>query len=54
MTVVGFDGGPDAIAAVKAGQMHATALQPAALGARSAVEQADQYIKTGKASKEEK
>ncbi|MEU7859102.1 D-ribose ABC transporter substrate-binding protein [Nonomuraea sp. NPDC049141] len=54
VTVVGFDGSPDAIAAVKAGQMHATALQPAALGAQSAVEQADQYIKTGKASKEEK
>ncbi|SEG92146.1 erythritol transport system substrate-binding protein [Nonomuraea solani] len=54
VTVVGFDGSPDAIAAVKAGQMHATALQPAALGATSAVEQADQFIKTGKTGKEEK
>ncbi|MEV4171241.1 D-ribose ABC transporter substrate-binding protein [Nonomuraea sp. NPDC049709] len=54
VTVVGFDGSPDAIAAVKAGEMHATALQPAALGATSAVEQADQFIKTGKTGKEEK
>jgi erythritol transport system substrate-binding protein len=44
--VVGFDGSPDAIAAVKAGDMHATALQPAVLGAQTAVEQADKFIKT--------
>ncbi|MGW2145081.1 substrate-binding domain-containing protein [Nonomuraea bangladeshensis] len=54
VTVVGFDGSPDAIAAIKAGEMHATALQPAALGAISAVDQADQFIKTGKTGKEEK
>jgi erythritol transport system substrate-binding protein len=54
VVVVGFDGSPDAIAAIKAGEMHATALQPAALGATSAVDQADQFIKTGKATKEEK
>jgi erythritol transport system substrate-binding protein len=52
--VVGFDGSPDAISAIKKGQMAATVLQPAALIARTAVEQADQYIKTGKASKSEK
>ncbi|MGP3961233.1 D-ribose ABC transporter substrate-binding protein [Nonomuraea sp. 3N208] len=54
VVVVGFDGSPDAIAAIKAGEMHATALQPAALGATSAVDQADQFIKTGKTDKEEK
>jgi erythritol transport system substrate-binding protein len=54
VVVVGFDGSPDAIAAIKAGTMHATALQPAALGAESAVEQADQFVRTGKAAKEEK
>ncbi|MEW1836784.1 D-ribose ABC transporter substrate-binding protein [Nonomuraea angiospora] len=54
VVVVGFDGSPDAIAAVKAGEMHATALQPAALGATSAVDQADQFIKTGKTGKDEK
>ncbi|MFF4621658.1 D-ribose ABC transporter substrate-binding protein [Nonomuraea jabiensis] len=54
VVVVGFDGSPDAIAAIKAGEMHATALQPAALGATSAVDQADQFIKTGKTGKDEK
>jgi erythritol transport system substrate-binding protein len=46
VVVVGFDGSPDAIAAVKAGDMHATALQPAVLGAQTAVEQADKFLKT--------
>ncbi|MFJ6693157.1 D-ribose ABC transporter substrate-binding protein [Streptomyces sp. NPDC091294] len=54
VTVVGFDGSPDAIAQIKAGTMRATALQPAALGAERAVEQADKYIKTGKTGQPEK
>lgn len=52
--VVGFDGSPDAIAAIKEGTMHATVLQPAALGAERAVEQADEFIKTGSTGKPEK
>jgi erythritol transport system substrate-binding protein len=52
--VVGFDGSPDAIAQVKKGTMVATVLQPAALIAQMAVEQADQLIKTGKTGKPEK
>ncbi len=52
--VVGFDGSPDAIAAIKAGEMHATALQPAVLGAETAVEQADKFIKTGSTGAPEK
>ena len=52
--VVGFDGSPDAIAAVKAGEMHATVLQPAALAAEGAVEQADAFIKKGSTGKDEK
>ncbi|MGW2292228.1 substrate-binding domain-containing protein [Streptomyces phaeochromogenes] len=52
--VVGFDGSPDAIAQIKAGTMQATALQPAALGAELAVEQADKYVKTGKTGQPEK
>jgi erythritol transport system substrate-binding protein len=52
--VVGFDGSPDAVSAIKKGQMDATVLQPAALISREAVQQADQYIKNGKASKPEK
>ena len=52
--VVGFDGSPDAISAIKDGEMHATALQPAALIAEMAVEQADEFIKTGKTGQPEK
>jgi len=52
--VVGFDGSPDAIAAIKAGRMQATALQPAVRIARMAVEQADMYLKTGSTGQPEK
>jgi erythritol transport system substrate-binding protein len=52
--VVGFDGSPDAVAAVKNGEMVATVLQPAALIAEMAVEQADKYIKTGSTGQPEK
>ena len=54
VTAVGFDGSPDAVAAIKAGDMHATALQPAALIAEMAVEQADEFITSGEASQPEK
>jgi erythritol transport system substrate-binding protein len=47
VVVVGFDGSPDAIEAIKAGEMHATALQPAAVIAEMAVDQADTFITTG-------
>ena len=53
--VVGFDGSPDVIAEIKAGgNIKATVLQPAAGIAEMAVEQADAFIKTGKASQDEK
>ena len=52
--VVGFDGSPDVIAAIKRDEVVATVLQPAALIAEMAVEQADEFIKTGKASQPEK
>jgi erythritol transport system substrate-binding protein len=52
--VVGFDGSPDAISAIKKGEMAATVLQPAALISQMAVEQADEVIKNGKPSKPEK
>jgi erythritol transport system substrate-binding protein len=54
VTVVGFDGSPDVIASIKAGGIKATVMQPAVKIAQMAVEQADQYIKTGKASQQEK
>jgi erythritol transport system substrate-binding protein len=54
VTVVGFDGSPDVISAIKKDEARATVLQPAALIAEMAVEQADEFIKTGKASQPEK
>ena len=52
--VVGFDGSPDAIASIKAGEIKATVLQPAARIARLAVEQADKQIKRGLSGTAEK
>ncbi len=45
--VVGFDGSPDALEAIRAGDMQATALQPAVTIARMAVDQANEFIRTG-------
>lgn len=52
--VVGFDGSNDVRDSIKAGGIKATVLQPAYAQAQSAVVQADEYIKTGKAPAEEK
>ena len=52
--VVGFDGSPDVAASILKGEIEATVLQPASQIAEMAVTQADEYIKTGKASKPEK
>ncbi|MBM0584030.1 D-ribose ABC transporter substrate-binding protein [Brucella melitensis] len=46
--VGGFDGSPDAIAAIKAGELQYTVLQPGAVFSEAAVKQADNFIKTGK------
>jgi erythritol transport system substrate-binding protein len=54
VVVVGFDGSPDAIASIKAGEIKATVLQPAAVIARTAVEQAHKYITTGAPGQPEK
>lgn len=45
--VGGFDGSPDAVAAVAAGEMEYTVLQPVAVFAAEAIKQADSFIKTG-------
>jgi len=45
--VGGFDGSPDAVEAIKNGEMAYTVLQPVAVFSREAVIQADHYIKTG-------
>ncbi|HKW18892.1 MAG TPA: D-ribose ABC transporter substrate-binding protein [Terriglobales bacterium] len=47
IVVVGFDGSPDALEAIKQGELGATVLQPAVKIARMAIEQADHYLKTG-------
>ena len=47
VTVGGFDGSPDAVEAVKAGEMAYTVLQPVAVFSREAIIQADHYIKNG-------
>jgi len=52
--VVGFDGSNDVRDSIKAGEIKATVLQPAYDIAQMAVEQADQYLKTGSTGKEEK
>jgi erythritol transport system substrate-binding protein len=46
LIIVGFDGSPDALAAIRAGKMQATVLQPAVLLAVTAVNEADRYLKT--------
>lgn len=45
--VGGFDGSPDAVDAIRAGEMAYTVLQPVAVFSREAVIQADHYIKNG-------
>ncbi|WP_275786524.1 D-ribose ABC transporter substrate-binding protein [Pararhizobium gei] len=45
--VGGFDGSPDAVAAIKAGEMQYTVLQPVAVFSAEAVKQADNVIKNG-------
>lgn len=46
--VGGFDGSPDAVAAIKAGTLQYTVLQPVATFAAKAVDEADSFIRTGK------
>ena len=45
--ITGFDGSPDAIDAIERGELRATALQPAVLISRLAVDEADRFLKTG-------
>ena len=52
--VVGFDGSPDVMEAIRQGTIAATVLQPAAYISELAVEQASVYIQTGVAPDQEK
>jgi erythritol transport system substrate-binding protein len=46
--VGGVDGSPDAVAAIKAGDLQYTVLQPVATFSKKAVDEADSFLKTGK------
>lgn len=47
VVVVGFDGSPDVLSAIRAGEIAATALQPAVLMARMAVDQMHAFLNGG-------
>jgi erythritol transport system substrate-binding protein len=53
IVIAGFDGSPDAVAAIRAGELRATALQPAVVIARLAVNEANDYLRTGATHKPE-
>jgi erythritol transport system substrate-binding protein len=48
VVVGGFDGTPDAVEAVKEGTLAYTVMQPVAVFTKKAIEQADNFLKTGK------
>ena len=50
--VGGFDGSPDAVAAIKEGTLQYSVLQPVAVFAAEAVRQADSFLKTGETGAE--
>jgi erythritol transport system substrate-binding protein len=52
--VTGFDGSPDVVAAIRAGDIRATVLQPAAKISRLAVDQAHRFLTTGATGAPEK
>lgn len=54
MVITGFDGSPDALGAIKMGELRATTLQPAVVISRLAIDEADTFIKTGSTSKPER
>jgi erythritol transport system substrate-binding protein len=54
IVITGFDGSPDAIAAIRAGGLRATTLQPAVFIARLAVDEANQFLKSGSTGKPER
>ena len=54
LKIIGVDGSNDARDEILAGNMTATAMQPAALISEVAVKQADQYLKTGTTGQPEK
>ena len=53
IVISGFDGSPDAVAAIHAGELRATALQPAVVISRLAVDEANEFLRTGSTHKQE-
>lgn len=47
IVISGFDGSPDAIAAIREGELRATALQPAVLISQRAADEANDFLKKG-------
>lgn len=54
IVITGFDGSPDALAAIRSGELLATSLQPAVYMAQLAVNEANQYLKTGNTEEPER
>jgi erythritol transport system substrate-binding protein len=54
IVITGFDGSPDAVNAIRSGELRATSLQPAVEISRLAVDEADQFLKTGTVGKPER
>jgi erythritol transport system substrate-binding protein len=54
IVITGLDGSPDAIAAIRAGTLRATSLQPAVLIARMAVDEAYKFLHSGSTGKPER
>ncbi len=54
IAIVGFDGNPDALLAIRQGSLQATVLQPAVKIARQAVDEADLFLRSGSTAKPER
>jgi erythritol transport system substrate-binding protein len=52
--ITGFDGIPDALAAINSGELQATALQPTAVISQLAVDEANRFLKSGTTGKPER
>lgn len=52
--IVGFDGSPDALSAIRQGRIEATVLQPAVYISNLAVVEADHYLRTGNTGQPER
>lgn len=54
IVVSGFDGSPDAVNAIRSGSLNSTALQPAVVIARLAVQEVNRFLKTGSTARPER